>query len=350
MECWVYPVSWVGSFDGFISTLNSVSAVGAHLSRDGVEVNGVATAWGTTLQLGQWTHLALTRSGTSLRLFVNGAVTNTATNSANIGSSSAFAAGRRLEDVSNYYCNAYISNARIVKGTAVYTAAFTPSTAPLTAISGTSILLNATNAGILDNAMMNDLETVGNAQISTSVKKYGTGSMYFDGTGDWLSVPNSQNFNFSNGNFTVEGWVYCTNTSSRQDIFTTPANASGFNGLSFGIYNGNFEITMCWSTGSWQILFQTAGSITANTWYHFAVVRNSGTVTVYINGSSTYTNTGLSTSSLVFGTDPATISYGRVNQSDARYLYGYIDDLRITKGVARYTANFTPPTSQVQDQ
>jgi hypothetical protein len=185
---------------------------------------------------------------------------------------------------------------------------------------------------------------VGNAQLSTAVKKYNNASIYFDGTGDYLKIPNSQNFNFGSGNFTVEGWVYCTNTSSRQDIFTTPANASGFSGLSFAIYNGNFELTMSW-TGAWDILFATAGSVSANTWYHFAVVRNGVTVTVYINGTSTYSNSGLSTSSLVFGTDPATISYGRVNQSDARYLYGYIDDLRITKGYARYTANFTAPTS-----
>jgi len=240
--------------------------------------------------------------------------------------------------VDNYYYPGYITDLRLVKGTALSN---TVPTAPLANVSNTSLLTNYTNGAIFDNAMMNDLETVGNAQISTSVVKYGTGSMYFDGA-SWEKIPNSQNFNFGSGNFTVEGWVYCTYTTPRQDIFTTPTTSGGYCGLSFGIYNGNFELTMSW-TGSWDILFATAGSVSANTWYHFAIVRNGGTVTVYINGTSTYTNTGLSTSSLVFGTDVATISYGRANQSDARYLYGYIDDFRITKGYARYTTTFTPP-------
>jgi hypothetical protein len=55
-----------------------------------------------------------------------------------------------------------------------------------TAITNTSLLLLAPNAGIFDNTGKNNLETVGNAQIDTSVKKYGTGSMEFDGTGDYL--------------------------------------------------------------------------------------------------------------------------------------------------------------------
>jgi hypothetical protein len=247
----------------------------------------------------------------------------------------------------------YVSNFRVIKGSNIVdpnSSTISVPTAPSTAVTNTQLLLNFTNAGIIDNSMMNDLETVGNAQVSTSVVKYGTGSMAFDGSGDWLQIPNSQNFNFGSGNFTVEGWVYCTNTTPRQDIFTTPANGSGYNGLSFGINNGNFEITSSWSSGSWQILFASAGAIVANTWYHFAIVRNGGTLTVYINGTSTYSNTTLGTNSLVFGTDPATISYGRINQGDARYLYGNIDDFRVTKGAARYTANFTPQRSQWQDQ
>ena len=67
-----------------------------------------------------------------------------------------------------------------------------------------------TNGAIYDSSMMNDLETVGNAQISTSVKKYGTGSMYFDGTGDWLVGVVNPNLGFSSGNFTIEGWAYVT--------------------------------------------------------------------------------------------------------------------------------------------
>jgi hypothetical protein len=303
-----------------------------------------ASVIGTTVvPLNQWNHVAVTRDASNtLRMFLNGAVDA----SQSSYTASLYQGGTRIGFWNNsptYYFNGYISNLRVVNGTAIYTSTFSVPSTPLTAISNTSLLLTGTNGGIIDQSGRNNLTTVGDAKISTVQKKYGSSSMLFDGTGDYLKIPNSQNFNFGSGNFTVEGWVYCTNTSSRQDIFTTPANASGFTGLSFAIYNGNFDLTMSW-TGAWDILFATAGSVSANTWYHFAVVRNGGTVTVYINGTSTYSNSGLSTSSLVFGSDPATISYGRVNQSDARYLYGYIDDLRITKGFARYTANFTAPT------
>jgi hypothetical protein len=345
-ESWVYSNGVAGS--EFIADFGASNVNGWGLYDEGAggnlqfriaDVDRIAAA---PLVARAWSHVAIVRSGTTATLYVNG-----------ISVGSYGSAGTNLDYTGNSYIgtqvgsnimNGYLSDVRLVKGTAVYTSNFTPPTAPLTAITNTSLLLSMTNGAIFDNAMMNDLETVGNAQISTSVVKYGTGSLAFDGNNDWLKIPNSQNFNFGSGNFTVEGWVYCTYTTPRQDIFTTPTTSAGYTGLSFGIYNGNFELTMSW-TGSWDILFATAGSVSANTWYHFAIVRNGGTVTVYINGTSTYTNTGLSTSSLVFGTDSATISYGRANQSDARYLYGYIDDLRITKGYARYTANFTPPTA-----
>lgn len=354
IEYWIYPTVIASGYYG-LWALNASTGFRQGIYTDSgthylAVLNGGQGYGGFTLVssnkvivTGAWQHIALTSDGTTIRQFYNGVLTST-------GSAASFSASTPTVGSwgAAYYFTGYIADFRITKGSAIYTSSFIP---PAQTIGNYStsypaqLLLNFNNGGIIDQHSTNILETVGNAQLSTAVKKYNNASMYFDGTGDYLKIPNSQNFNFGSGNFTVEGWVYCTNTSPRQDIFTTPADGSGFNGLSFGIYNGNFELIMCWSTGSWQILFQTAGSITANTWYHFAVVRNSGTLTVYINGSSTYTNSGLSTGSLVFGTDPATISYGRVNQSDAKYLYGYIDDFRITKGYARYTSNFTAPTS-----
>ena len=312
------------------------------------------SSWTNTINTGVipttncWTHIAVVRNGSTITYYINGVASGTN----NIGASSintpsgAFYVG--------YYpyfpggarsFNGYFSGTRLVNGTAVYTSNFTPPTAPLTNIANTSLLLNYTNGQITDATSKNDLETLGDAKISTTQSKWGGSSMYFDGTGDYLKIPNSQNFNFGSGNFTVECWVYCTNTTPTQSIFATPANGSGFAGLLFEISSGNTRIVSSW-TGSWDILNANTGSISANTWTHFAIVRNGGTLTVYKNGTSTYTNSGLGTSSLVFGTtEPATISYGRINQGDARYFYGYINDFRITKGYARYTANFTPPTS-----
>jgi hypothetical protein len=179
--------------------------------------------------------------------------------------------------------------------------------------------------------MKNDLETVGNAQISTSVKKFGTGSMAFDGTGDWLVAPSSPDLTLGTGNFTVEFWINVPSFASfRQHVSMRPSDNASYWSID--------------SNGSGQFYFYTntfvvtSSAQSTNTWIHIAAVRNSGTLTLYINGvsqgSASLTNDFLAYP-LGVGASP----------SGTQAMNGYIDDLRITKGVARYTANFTPPTA-----
>ena len=138
-----------------------------------------------------WTHIVYVRDGSgNLSIFSNGVrVAATTGNSNNYGLN-----GGSLQvaaETGSQTWIGYMSNFRLVKGSAVYdptSTTLTVPTAPLTAVSGTGLLLYYTNGAIFDNAMMNDLETVGNAQISISVVKYGTGSLAFDGTGDWLTI------------------------------------------------------------------------------------------------------------------------------------------------------------------
>jgi len=294
------------------------------------------------ITLNAWVHVAVARSSGTLKIFVNGVQGYSGTVTTNLDRSSGNEViGATVVTFANTWLG-YMSSFRIVKGSAVYTTAFTPPTAPLTAITNTSLLLNYTNAGILDNAMMNNLETVGNAQVSTSVKKYGTGSLAFDGSGDWLIGAGSPNpiRAFNTGDFTVEMWVYPTQLNSATDYniidFRSGGTTTGFRiGINSstvpfvaavgGILNGSFTFSI-------------------NNWYHFAVTRSSGTLTIWINGVSAGSNTT---------TTNFTDSYLTIGSSAAGNIgpyFGYIDDLRITKGVARYTGNFTPPTSQVQDQ
>jgi hypothetical protein len=197
-----------------------------------------------------------------------------------------------------------------------------------------------TNAGIPDLAMQNNLETVGNAQVSTSVKKYGTGSLAFDGNGDFLSYPSSV---FGGGNFTVEGWVYFNSTSGDQTIFgiNWNSNANSLSAVRVDISSGVVR-DMGSTDGTNFYFFQaTSTSPSTSTWYHIALVRNSGTVTFYVDGTSVNSTSSVP-NALYAGTGGSRI--GNILYSSNNYLNGYVDDFRITNGVARYTANFTAPT------
>jgi hypothetical protein len=307
---------------------------------------GVATLYALTglsnIQ-SSWAHIAVSRESGTLRSFRNGVLVSTLTsNTTNFdttGGTIGIESGSLINPLTGY-----ISNLRSVKGSAVYTAAFTPPTAPLTAITNTSLLTNFTNAGIFDNTGKNNLETVGDAQIDTTVKKYGTGSMEFDGTGDWLRLPASPDLNMSTGAATVECWLYIT--AAIQDyrmIVSDAANGQNYIALrSLSSIGTQIEITV----NNTAFRIELSGAISQNTWHHLAVVRSGNTFTAYVDGASL--GTGSSSASWNLGNGGTFI--GRWGGATAYEWPGYIDDLRITKGIARYTANFTPPTAAFEDQ
>ena len=301
-------------------------------------LNGSSTA-----VTNQWVNFAVTRASGTVRFFINGTLT-ASTSSANFNYTQSL--GIAAYSGGSSSLNGYLSNIRINNTTALYTASYTPSTTPLTAVTNTQLLCNFTNAGILDNAMISDQETVGNAQVSTSIKKYGTGSMSFDGTGDRLVSAANPGFAFNTGDFTVEGWIYTNTLSGERGFIQTSDTAGGLKtsyttGILFAI--GTSPYTLNVNVGNTNV---SSGStyLAINTWYHVAVTRASGSVRLFINGA------------LVGG--PTTITANLTGQNlciggyyNTSYLWnGYVDDLRITKGYARYTAAFTAPTSQFPDQ
>ena len=296
---------------------------------DAVAGNYINTS--ATFNINTWYHIAYVRNGTIGTIYQNGVSIGSGTDTTNYSviSSTIYLAARYSAAT---FFPGYISNLRIVKGTAVYTTAFTPPTAPLTAITNTSLLLSGTNGQIYDNAMMTALTTVGNAQISTSVYKYGTGSIYFDGTGDWL-VPNNLS-PLGGGDFTVEMWLYPNSTYSATyaGILDSRTSADGAGLVYFG-YTGTAN-QIGWKDNTTNVV---TGTVTVSTWNHVAIVRSSGTMTMYINGTST-TSAANSTN--------YTVAFRLIGSSfDPFSLNGYIDELRFTRGYARYTANFTAPTS-----
>jgi hypothetical protein len=359
VEMWFYSTNASGDGLLYLSGL-STSYAGFRLAPTYLLMSTNGSSWlftdlGWTANINSWNHLAVTRSGSTLRVFMNGVIVGTKTISGSLYSSGTqYTTGRYQENGSTYYYySGFISELRLLKGTAQYTAAFTPPTAPLTAITNTSLLLNFVNGSILDSTARNDLETVGDAQISTSTKKYGTGSLKFDGTGDALTIASNSNLQLGSSDFTVECWVNFTAipSASGAATFVSQWRTSPSNNLSyfFYIFNsaGTYQLYLSYSTtGSNQtnLSVNLASAPSTGTWYHVAFVRNGSNFLVFWNGTQVGSTQTLSAT---LYNSTANVLIGGQEASSIDYpLNGYIDDLRVTK-YARYTANFTPPTRQL---
>jgi hypothetical protein len=185
------------------------------------------------------------------------------------------------------------------------------------------------------------MTAAGNAQISTTQSKFGGASGYFDGNGDSVTASANNLFAFGTGDFTIEVWLYSLDSGSttQRGFFDTRTTQFGA-----GIMlreNGNGFLAFV--SGATAISTSTGRS--SSTWQHIAVVRKGSALTLYINGVSS----GTATTSANLTQNGLRIS-GFVDTQSSPYAYnGYIDDLRVTKGVARYTANFTAPSAAFPD-
>lgn len=282
-----------------------------------------------------WYHIALTWDGSTYRGFLNGELIGSLSDSnAPRGTTQVIRVGY---NTNSHYMDGYVSDCRVlVDQGPVYTSAFTPPTAPLGNFGANTpkLLLNFQDAGIYDLSGINNIDTVGNAQIDTAVKKYGTGSIQFDGTGDYLTFDHSLNeISFGTGDFTIEGWFYIQSGDEYPyalDFRNTGSQAAP--ALYFYNYgNGSIDYYV---SGASRILGTSAGN---DVWQHIAICREGTSTRMFVNGTqsgSTYTDsTNYSAYSGNIG-----IKYDNV-----RPFKGFIDDFRITKGYARYTSNFTAP-------
>lgn len=325
---------------------------------DGVETDFFVQS--SALTPNQWYHIALTREGQTWRGFVDGVQFATQTinqsNTVNLALGGAMGIGGNSWDGADSYTADYIADIRVTKGVARYTSNFTP---PQTKLSTTTdpyyssvVLLLPMNLGPFTDSSTNNFELTafGNADLSTAVKKYGTAAGYFDGTGDYLQTINNSAFNFSEGPFTIEMWVNPNPTqvsfggaNGNAGAFISTRTSAIFSPLEFSIREDLKIQILVESTGgnSWQGPVVSNAVLAANTWSHIALVYNGSVTRLFING--------------VLDSNFTSVSFSYKNQNNAIYIgsggdgnfNGYIDDLRITKGVARYTSNFTPPQQQL---
>jgi hypothetical protein len=312
--------------------LNSAAAE-AIISTDGINVN--STIIGPNVRLNQWNHVAFVRNGNSFTVYTNGVGGTSVTNSGALYALDTEVLGigyRRNNGAAFEPMFGYASQVRIVKGTAVYTANFTPPTTPLTAITNTSLLLNFTNAGIFDAATINDCQTVGNAQVSTTQAKWSPTSMSFDGTGDYVTVIDKPELRIGTGDFTIEGWVYLTATGVAYGLVSKGTASTGW---SVNVTSGNklqFSYTATQLTG--------ATSLVSGTWYYFAVVRSgtaSGNLRVILNGATDATSAGAVNDNF----NQTNVLYVGADRVAGAVLNGYLQDVRITNGYARTTSTPT---------
>ena len=346
-ECWLYKPN-NNDVSMICSAANGIDF--AYVSGS-LRMGRYPVAWDVTelytIPQNAWTHIAFVKASGRTYLFANGTLLNAGgtanTNSYDVTTTLFIGIAG---DTTSRILTGYMAGVRLIKGQALATASFTPPTAPVTtsavgwtgaasSITGTvSLLLNYTNAGITDATAKNDLETVGNAQISTTQSKFGGSSMSFDGTGDWLLVPHNVDQMFGTGAFTVEFWIYLNATGAARGLV---AKGTGTTGWLVSLDSSN-RVVFTYTTST----ITSTGTISGTTWAHIAVVRE-GTGTnqtkIYING----TNDGTATVSTDF--NQTNSMYVGADRTGGSALNGYIDDLRITKGYARYTANFTAPTS-----
>lgn len=222
-----------------------------------------------------------------------------------------------------------------------------------TANDSTKLLLHFdgpnTGTTIYDSSGYNKTVTVTGVTLSTTKSVFGGTSAYFSGTSSYLRIPFDQSFELSNQNFTIDFWANFDDLSVRRSLFSF---RSGFAriGIIMDDASPNNKLCLCATTNgsSWDIGGDVFGdgvtALVAGTWYHIAIVRNVDVLTVYVNGvqdlSLYVPNKSISTTASV--TD---LQIG-LWTDDGYAFKGYIDEFRYNVGLARWTSNFTPPTSQ----
>jgi len=346
IECWIYKSSAANGpiVDARGSAIAAAYAAYIDASNFPYFYDGTSYTSSVAITNSQWNHVAFVRTAGTLKIFVNGVQGFSATLSSTLSPSQTVFIGGQNFGASASYTTGYISNLRIVKGTAVYTANFTPATTTLTAVANTSLL--TCHANRLVDSSTNNFAITRNGDVRVesfnpfNITNSGTtGSMYFDGTGDYLSVADNAAFSFGSSDFTIEMWAKTTQSGYIAGIGKWQTGQ-----LSWLIRTDDT------STGKWEFFYSTTGSnyvqtsgvnIKDGAWHHLAVSRSGANIRLFTDGVLSNTNTAnptiyTSTAPVVVGSDQG-----------AQFFNGYISDVRVVKGTAVYTSNFTPPTAPV---
>lgn len=310
-----------------------------------------------------WNHVVFTRNSSTIAIFLNGnrigsdtsSITFSASTSANFyvgwaGSQS----GTTFNPIEGY-----VTDARLVKGTAIYdpdSTTLTVPTAPLSAVTNTQLLTATNKNDIWDGSAGLKLVPSGDADVVNTQRKFTTSSaIYMDGSGDYWTIastdPNINNLNFGTSDFTIECWTYNTTNGNNYPTFLGSitgwsAGASGHRFDNTG-YANKFWFGLNGSSGrsSGDPFMHSTNNFNHDQWYHYAITREGNTWRMFIDG--TLEDTQTYTGSFNQGLGGARIGFSTWDGANG-YYSGYVQDMRITKGLARYTTSFTPPTAEFE--
>jgi hypothetical protein len=304
----------------------------------------------TALTTGAWHHVAVTRQGSSTRMFLNGVQqgsTYTATTSYSTGVNYAiFGATQANTEI----LSGFMDELRVINGIAWWTAAFTPPTVAYTdavvIVSGGDYQALFHFDGVDGSTTLTDASgghvftPQNGAQIDTANFKFGTSSLLFDGTNDYVKGDGSSDFAFGTGDFTIDFWVLFNSVAADAVLFDTGPDFSGPTNYIQIWMDAPTPKLRFFSAGSNRITGTT--TLTTGNWHHIALTRYFGSTRLFLNGvqeGSTYTDTN------DYQCGPAIHPFlGQQGDGGGLFLNGWMDELRVIKGTALWTATFAPPT------
>jgi hypothetical protein len=293
IEGWYFPLGNATVSTAIFSKRANSSTVGGVLVYYGstgltpsllVDIGGswaINIASSVSFVANQWNHFAVTRNGSAFNLYINGVSGVSASNAGSIpDNSSAFVIGAMGADGSGTISSCYISNFRVVKGTALYTSNFTPPSSPLTAVTNTTLLCcqGATNVDASPSA--HSFQVIIGVPTLTSVGPSATKYFEFDGVDDYATITNNS---LPTGDYTINCWVKTPSVIPVTQYDMIISTSQNFWYL--GIYLDKFTIDN--NDG----VFRFGSTLSASTWYNVTVTRSGSTDTAYINGVSQGTNT-----------------------------------------------------------
>lgn len=298
------------------------------------------------ISTGAFIHIAVVRdksSGDVLRLFKNGTQVASTAITGSIGNPNDRASIGALWGINNVVNNTHfvgwLDEFRVVKGDAIYRSNFTPPTQPFVDGHVSSLLLfpGVDGSTVFTDEKGNTWTAFGNAQIDTSL---GYNAGLFGGAGDYISATSSTNFGLGAGDFTVDALIVTQDVNSYQTLLDTRTDiAQGVGLYAYGSSAGaGADYRKMLYVNNAAILARSTSNV-PNSLAHLAFVRSGSTIKMYING----VEEGSTTDSRVMAQE-STAFIGS-NYTASQFLSAHLKAFRITKGVARWTAPFTPPSS-----